>query len=255
MFFYQENIPVRFLGAYNLYRDKGYIHTARKSYYSLSIRVEGETEFTIDKQTLSAKRGEIVLIPPNIIYSQYTEGEQILAVHFDSLEHFNIDTILKQTVKDWDSVFSLFTQIYLCYAKKPKGWYYKASALLYELLCVIHMESEAQESRKPDSIDAAASYLDEHYTDHNLTVTSLAEISGYTEAYFRRLFLSRFGTTPSERINYLRIERAKRMLEAHSHTMSEISEYIGIDDPKYFSTWFKKHTGFSPRDYLYQLGG
>ena len=112
MFFYQENIPVRFLGAYNLYRDKGYIHTARKSYYSLSIRVEGEAEFTIDKQTLSAKRGEIVLIPPNIIYSQYTEGEQILAVHFDSLEHFNIDTILKQTVKDWDSVFSLFPQIY-----------------------------------------------------------------------------------------------------------------------------------------------
>lgn len=255
VFFYQENIPVRFLGAYNLSRDKGFIYTERKSYYSLSIRVKGHAEFTLDNQKLTAKRGEIVLIPPNIVYSQYTAGEQILAVHFDSLKHFNADTISKQNVTDWDTVRSIFEQMYICHTEKPKGWYYKASALLYELLCIIHMETDALESKKPDSIDDAASYLDEHYTDHNLTVAALAEISGYTEAYFRRLFLSRFGITPSERINYLRIERAKRMLEAHSHTMSEIAEYIGIEDSKYFSTWFKKHTGFSPRDYLNQLGG
>ncbi len=255
MFFYQESIPVRFLGAFNLLREKGVINTDRKSYYSLSIRVKGQAEFTVDKQTITAKRGEIILIPPNLIYSQYTAGEQILAVHFDSLKHFNVDTIVKQSIKDWDAVCSIFSQMCMCYTEKPKGWYYKASGLLYELLCIIHMETDMLETRKPDSIDDAASYLEEHYTDHALTVARLAQISGYTEAYFRRLFLTRFGITPSERINYLRIERAKRMLEARSHTMSEIAEYIGIDDAKYFSTWFKKNTGFSPRDYLYQIGG
>ncbi len=255
MFFYQESIPVRFLGAFNLSREKGIIHTDRKSYYSLSIRVKGQAEFTVEKQVLTAKRGEIILIPPNLVYSQYTAGEQIFAVHFDSLKHLNIDTIVKKSVEDWDTVCSLFSQLCICHSEKAKGWYYKASSLLYELLCVIHMETDAQETKKPDSIDDAASYLEEHYTDHALTVATLAEISGYTEAYFRRLFLSRFGFTPSERINYLRIERAKRMLEARAHTMAEISEYIGIEDAKYFSTWFKKNTGFSPRDYLYQIGG
>lgn len=255
MLFFHESIPVRFLGAYDLPREAGWIYTQRNSYYALSIRVSGETDFYINGQELNVRKGELVMIPPNLVYSQYTEGEHIYVIHFDAFKYFNADTIKKQTVKDWDTVCGLFKEIYKNYSEKPKGWYYKASALLYELLCLIHKETDATESKKADSIDLSANYLEKHYTDHSLSVAQLASISGYSEAYFRRLFLKRFSVTPSERIDYLRIERAKRLLESGEHTMSEIAEYVGIGDPKYFSTGFKKLTKISPRDYINRLGG
>lgn len=255
--FIKESTSVTFLGAYDLSREKGWIDTPKNShsYCAISIRIKGKTKFYINDEKISVGVGDIVMIPSNIGYSQYTDGEHIYAIHFNSVNFLNADTIKKHTVKDWDNVCDLFLQICVCYTEKPKGWYYKASALLYELLRVIHLETDAQESKLSDSIDNAANYLEEHYTDHSLTITTLAEISGYTEAYFRRLFLSRFGYAPCERINYLRLERAKRMLEARTYTMAEIAEYIGIDDPKYFSTWFKKHTSISPRNYISRLGG
>lgn len=256
MLFFHESIPVKFLGAFDLYRDEGWIHNDyRNSYYSLSIRIEGQTDFYIDGETLTVQNGEIVMIPPNLIYSQHTAGEHIFAIHFDALKYFNADTIEKQLVKDWDTVCRLFEEIYKNYSEKPKGWYYQASALLYELLLLIHKETDATESKIADNIDSGANYLEKHYTEHSLTVAQLAGISGYSEAYFRRLFFKRFGVTPSERIDYLRIERAKRLLESREHTMTEIAEHIGIADPKYFSTWFRKHTGISPRDYINRLVG
>lgn len=251
-----ENIPVKFLGAFDFTREKGHIHTHHgNSYYALSIRLNGSTTFNIKGKELTAKSGELIVIPPNLAYSQYTLGERILAIHFDSLKDFKIDTIEKHTVKDWDATCKLFNEIYENYSKKPQGWYYKACSVLYELLYLLHNESELKASKELDNIDIAMNFLEKHYTDSRLSILKLAKVSGYSEAYFRRLFLKRFGVTPIERLNYLRIERAKKLLESKTRTMQEIAEDIGILDPKYFSTWFKKHVGFSPREYTTRLGG
>lgn len=253
--FSSEVTPVKFLCAFDLHREKGYIYTTRNSFYALSIRLSGSTTFNIKGQTISAQSGELIVIPPNLVYSQYTEGEHIIAIHFDSLKYFNINTIQKHTIKNWDQVCELFIKIYECDFKKPQGWYYKASSYLYELLSLIHNNIDNIEHSTTDNIDLAKNFLEAHYTDRNLTVKTLAKISGYSEAYFRRIFLKRFGTTPSEKIDQLRLERAKRLLESKKHNMQEIAEDVGIIDPKYFSTWFKKHLGFSPRDYLNKLVG
>ena len=69
------------------------------------------------------------------------------------------------------------------------------------------------------------------------------------------MFLARYGATPSERINYLRLERAKRLLENGHNTMAEIADQIGIAEQKYFSTWFRKHMGISPSKYVNSLRG
>lgn len=256
MLFFDENIPIKFLGAFDVTREAGWIYTEnRNSYYSLSIRLNGSTNFYIENQVIHTAVNDILMIPPNLNYSQHTEGERILAIHFNCLKYINNETLVKQQVKDWNAVSALFYEIYTLYANKPKGWYYKASSLLYQLLYIIYNETEETQHHIEDNIDKGAEYLEKHYTDHSLTVAQLAEISGYSEAYFRRLFLKRFGVTPSARIDYLRIERAKRLLESGNHPMSEIAEHIGISDPKYFSTWFKKHTSVSPKDYINYLVG
>ncbi len=255
MLFSFDSVPVKILGAFDLTRQKGYIYTHRNSYYAISIRVCGSTEFFIDNDTIITTIGDIIVIPPNLVYSQYTEGERILAIHFDCLKDFNIKTIQKHKVKNWDDVRNIFKKIYDCYSKKPQGWYYKSSALLYELLYLLHNESESKKPNQPDNIDIAMNFLEAHFTDRSITISDIAKISGYSEAYFRRLFFNRFGVTPIEHLKNLRIEMAKRLLESKKHTMQEIAEEVGIIDPKYFSTWFKKYIGVSPREYLSQIGG
>lgn len=256
MFFFNETVSVHFLRALDLNRTSGWIYNSyRNSYWTLSIRTKGETNFFIDGNTINVKSGEVLLIPPNLIYSQYTEGEQLFAIHFDTFKYINAETLQKQTVKDWDNVCRLFKEIYTIYTEKPKGWHYKTSSLLYELLCIIHTESEWSAPEISDHIDSAVEYLEKFYTDPSITVAELARISGYSEAYFRRIFSKRFGITPSQRIDNLRLERAKRLLESREHTMAEVADRIGIPDPKYFSTWFKKHMGLSPREYSDRLVG
>lgn len=256
MLFFQEQIPVKFLAAFELPREEEWLYNnQRNSYYSLSIRIRGKAEFHIDDRSFTVEPGEILLIPPDQIYSQHTDGEVIHSIHFDALEYFKAETLEKQTVQDWDTVCRLFRESSQLYLEKPVGWYYQVTSLLYQLINLLHKETGIRESKTADSIDLGASYLEKHYSDHSLTVAQIAQISGYSEAYFRRLFLERFGVTPSERIDYLRLERAKRLLEARDHTMAEIAEHVGIAEPKYFSTWFRKHTGISPRNYVNMLRG
>jgi two-component system response regulator YesN len=51
----------------------------------------------------------------------------------------------------------------------------------------------------------------------------------------------------------LRINRAKNMLAAGTHTLSQIAERVGFEDYNYFSRVFKKRTGYTPSGYKKML--
>lgn len=251
-----EKVSVRFLSAHDLIREKGKLETVNKnSYYAISIRISGEAEFSIGGRIIHAGRGGVLIIPPNLHYSQYTEGERIIAIHFEALECYESESIEYLNVDNWDFIVDQFLVIWKLNAEKPSGWYYNAMTMLYSLLKTLHDSSDGKVKRNDDSIDTAALHLEEHYAEHTLTVKRLSEIAGYSEAYFRRLYQDRYKTTPSERISYLRLERAKRLLELGKLTMTEIAEEIGIGEAKYFSTWFRQNTGMSPRNYVKSLRG
>ena len=256
MLFSSDYLPVKFLAAFEIQRAEGRMCTHHKNrYYAMSIRLNGSAEFCVNGSTLDVGRGEVLLIPPDLMYSQYTHGETIRAIHFEAMDYKKQETIEKLTVRDWDTYCVLFEEIVTLYADKPEGWYYLASEKLYALLLKLHEEADAEDVRADGALEAAFAYLEQHYADPDISVATTAAISGYSEAYFRRKFLGRYGVTPSDRISYLRLERAKRLLESGDHTMAEIADQIGILEQKYFSTWFRKQMGMSPSKYVNTLRG
>ena len=88
-----------------------------------------------------------------------------------------------------------------------------------------------------------------NFNDHALCVSALARRCGMSDTYFRRLFVARFGVTPLKHINDLRLARAMELLQADYHTVEEIAYMCGFNNISYFSTFFKKETGFSPMAY------
>ena len=82
------------------------------------------------------------------------------------------------------------------------------------------------------------------------SVSELAEMCHVSPAYFRRLFRKYASVSPVQYRNISRIERAKKLLENTSCTVSEIAATLGYEDAAYFCRAFKKITGKTPGEYI-----
>lgn len=69
-------------------------------------------------------------------------------------------------------------------------------------------------------------------------------------SYLSREFKKQTGHTFSDYIVHYRIEKAKKFLTEDIGRISEVCRLVGYEDPKYFSTIFKRIVGVSPREYM-----
>ncbi|MFC5470602.1 response regulator [Cohnella suwonensis] len=92
-------------------------------------------------------------------------------------------------------------------------------------------------------------YIREHYSDKELTTRSIADNTYLSQNYMCALFKKETGKTINEFITEIRLERAKALLKDRRVKLYEIALAIGITDPNYFSSMFKKATGLTPSQY------
>ena len=89
-------------------------------------------------------------------------------------------------------------------------------------------------------------YLDEHYTNPNLSQVQVADHFQISVYSLSKLFNGYIGIGFSRYINNKRIEYAKELLVSTKLSVREIANMVGISDENYFSRVFRKHTGVSP---------
>lgn len=117
--------------------------------------------------------------------------------------------------------------------------------ILYEVSSQLFIQQSNIESIK--SIEFVKSYIRKNYAEQ-LTLNSLAGLTGLNPNYFGSIFKKHTGKTPIEYVNSVRIQKAEEILSL-GHTASEAAFLSGFRDPFYFSKIFKKIKGVSPRDY------
>lgn len=64
--------------------------------------------------------------------------------------------------------------------------------------------------------------------------------------YMNRIFKADFGMTIFQYLEDYRIAEAKKMLQTHAFSVSQIAETLGFCNSYYFSRVFKKKTGVAP---------
>ncbi len=94
----------------------------------------------------------------------------------------------------------------------------------------------------------AQEWLSEHFTVAS-PVEEMARRSGLPERSFKRRFSKATGFTPISYVQHLRIESAKRRLEATDEPIDKISWGVGYEDPAFFRRLFKRITRLTPGDY------
>ena len=97
----------------------------------------------------------------------------------------------------------------------------------------------------------AAEYIVNHY-ETPITVEGLAAYASVSHSSLYRRFMKRFQMSPKRFLLEYRIERACALLASTGHSIQEISNSVGFEDPFYFSRAFKDVKGVSPRQYANQ---
>lgn len=95
----------------------------------------------------------------------------------------------------------------------------------------------------------AKTYIDENYSDKDLSLEQVSEYVGLSKAYFCSLFHKVEGVTFKTYLMDTRIQQAKNMLASTDKKIYEISCDVGCSDSAYFNRLFKRVTGLTPLQY------
>jgi len=91
----------------------------------------------------------------------------------------------------------------------------------------------------------------ENIASYSLCVPWLAGELAVSERQIFRKIEKFTGLTPNKYIRNLKLHFAKNLLESYTYsTVNEVASAIGLKDPHYFSSLYKKEFGKKPKDYL-----
>jgi transcriptional regulator GlxA family with amidase domain len=106
--------------------------------------------------------------------------------------------------------------------------------------------------RRQPHADAAVrrceDWLAAHYREPD-PVALVVRRAGIPERTLKRRFKVATGSTPIERVQNLRVEQAKRLLETTRSSVDEVSAAVGYEDPSFFRRIFRRRTGLAPAAY------
>jgi len=99
--------------------------------------------------------------------------------------------------------------------------------------------------------------LNQYVRDHldgDLSLDRLSDLVHLNSSYLSTMYKQYTGRNLSDYISALRVEKAKEMLADSSCKIHEISLRVGFGTAGYFTRFFKKFTGLTPKEYRGTLG-
>ena len=119
---------------------------------------------------------------------------------------------------------------------------------LYSDLCEAVRQLKS-EGGKQQIIDEISVYIQEHYMDPDLSLTSVADRFHVSESYLSFTFKAQKGSNFFSFVESLRIARAKALLKQTNLKISEIAQQVGYASANSFCRAFKRSTGDSASSY------
>lgn len=104
-----------------------------------------------------------------------------------------------------------------------------------------------------DSITKACNYISNHLGD-DFTYRDVAEFVHLSPRHFIRRFRNETGETFTDYVFRIRMEGAMRLLTEGNILPEDVGVAVGYHDDKYFQQIFKKHTGYTVREYQRRMG-
>ncbi len=235
--------------------------------FQLLYIASGKTHFYFEegKDTV-VSAGNMVLYRPKEPQKYVYYGSEQAEVYWVHFTGSNVRNILKSygitndmrvipagTLLEYSRIFKqMIQELQQCRA----GYEELLAMLLRQIFIIINRQLTKESTLKSDYLDTEMELALEYFnTNYNkeLNVEDYAASRGMSVSWFIRTFKQYAGTTPMQYIVALRITNAQMLLETTNYNVTEIGNFVGYDNPLYFSRIFKKQKGFSPSEYRKQL--
>jgi len=105
-----------------------------------------------------------------------------------------------------------------------------------------------EEEATKDFVDKATKLILEHLSQSDFTIDDLCREMAMSRTLFYVKLKSYTGKSPQDFVRIIRLERAAALLR-NGRNVTDAATLTGFDNPKYFSTVFKKYFGVSPSKY------
>ncbi|MGG1632330.1 response regulator transcription factor [Rossellomorea sp. NRS-1567] len=113
---------------------------------------------------------------------------------------------------------------------------------------LIQTLSKAKYQREKNNMQQIEEYLQQHYQE-DITLQDIADRFYLSREYISRKFKQDHGSTITDYVTNIRMEKAKKLLENPYLKIYEVAYGVGYGNEKYFSKVFKKHVGMTPNEY------
>ena len=236
----------------------------------------GKIKVQIGTQIFEATAGDIIYIPPTLVFS-IDAGEDRAALRgmvFDemilteNMDNFDNEILYMFRVQSQNmvNVFSESHPTYetlkkymqisydesaskdVCYKLPIRANIYIMMTALLRFYCGSRDESDKMIYHNVLRLRSVIKYISENFCK-KIYVESLAEMINVSPDYFTKMFKDSIGKTPIDYINALRINRALKLLCKTSIPVSEVAEAAGFSNANYFNKTFKQYMQTSPLAY------
>ncbi len=109
-------------------------------------------------------------------------------------------------------------------------------------------QSNFEDTQIVNKINKAKIIVAENY-DKGISPEVIAESIGMSYSWFRRIFKQYTGFSPINYIQEIKIRKSMELLTNTNSQIKEIAFETGFNNAEYFSTIFKKKTGYTPDRY------
>ena len=243
-----ELTNVRINRAYHLHTSKSFTINARHD-RALVIRLNKKLTYTVDGEDITTVRGDALFIPEGASYTTSNSGgdNEYIMIAFSSDELGEWEVMHVDDLGEARAIHSEICRALVFDDRKNKM---RALSLFYRLLSIIS-EGRGSEKyiseRKLAMIRPALDYIEKNIFSPELKMSELHILSGISDVYFRRIFISYTGLSPQSYVTEKRLARAREMIDEGAFgKVKDIAEAVGYSDPLYFSRIYKKRFGHAP---------
>lgn len=236
--------------------------------------VSGTGLITVQAERIVVRKGDIVLIPPQIVHS-------IDQMEDNPMEYYNV--LFRLSLLEADHRLCPYIRMLYSHGKNLPFYLPKGNALnekltfpvmelirnrkqvesdyalmvhshLYAIVYYTIHDGMGSMPEKPpaqtnyDKLKIVLSYLQEHYSQE-ITVQQAADMCGFSGSHFMKLFRELTGISFAQYVKRLRLDAAARQLRGSGKRIGEIAEEVGFHNLSYFTRAFEMQYHMLPSVY------
>lgn len=251
-----------FYSALNYQWNDGFFYSGESHNFWEAVYVaSGEVQATEDGRVYKLKPGELIFHAPMEFHSIKSEKEVqtnvlIFTFHINGeLPKSLSKGVFYLTTKEqteFKNIFDLIHHFYKNDSERYSG--IECASKLTSFIIYLNRNHSVEKplnlSQSAQQYNSIVLFMKENIYN-NISLDEIAKKKNISVSYIKFLFKMYSGTAPKVYYSKLRCNEAIELL-SKGFSPTEISHLMNFSSPNYFSIFFKKMTGISPKKYIHQ---